>query len=83
MELRKCPICNNGVSDFLKHLRFTHNITDPDELEQEIKKGTNRENKKNEFAAYVEESQLKKKKGEITDEEYRELITQWIVQHRS
>ena len=78
---RECPLCCKKISDFLKHLRFVHNITEPLELEHAIQKIGDHENKKNQFAKYVEELQLKKKNNEISIEEYRELITKWIKEN--
>jgi len=77
MGYRECPICNKKISDFLKHIRFIHNISNALELEQAIQKIQDQENKKTHFANYVDELKLKKKNNEISDEEYRELITKW------
>ncbi len=75
---RICPICSKEIVDFLKHLRFIHNVTSPEELAKNIKKINQVEDNKKKFANYVYEIKLKMKKGEISAEQYRELITKWI-----
>lgn len=82
MACRECPLCNKKISNFLNHLRFIHDITDPLELVQAIQKISDNENLKNQFAKYVEELLLKKSNHEITSEKYRELITKWIKENR-
>ena len=79
---KNCPICGKSISDFLKHLRFVHQIQDSEEFHDEITKLKTKKKRQLEFAQYVEELKLKKKMGDITAEEYRELITRWNYQHK-
>ena len=82
MELTYCLLCGKQISDLLKHLRFSHKIKNDEEFENEIRNIEYIKKSKQEFSIYVENLQHKKKKNEITSEEYRELITEWVRQHK-
>jgi len=82
VEQIDCPLCNKQISDLLKHLRFSHKIKNDKEFDREVKHKETIKKSQEEFSAYVEEIKYKKKKNEITDEGYRELITEWINQHK-
>ena len=74
MTKSKCPICGRYFSDILKHFVLKHDIKDMNQLQQII-------NKKAEFRAYVEELKQKRKKGEISAEDYRRLVMKWCREH--
>lgn len=78
---RECPICHKETANFLKHLRFTHEITDSEDCKQKMEQIKELDIKKEKFGKYVEETLEKMKKGEISAEEYRELITKWNNDH--
>ena len=77
-----CPLCKKRISDLLKHLRFVHEINDVEQFNQEKAKLVRLKTKQTEFAKYVEDLQNKMKNGEISPEEYRELITKWEAQNK-
>ena len=82
MEQTNCPLCDKQISDLLKHLRFNHKIKNDEEFENAIRKIEGVKKAQQEFTTYYEKLQHKKKKNEITSEEYRELITEWVHQHK-
>jgi len=77
-EKGECPLCNEKISDFIVHLRFSHEIDNSEKFFLEKDKLEIKKTKQLEFRKYIEELQLKKKNGQISDEEYRELITKWF-----
>lgn len=79
---RLCPLCQKKVSDFLKHLRFTHEIEDIEEYETRVNEINKKKTKQREFSNYVEKLKKRKEKGEISPEEYRNLITKWFNQNK-
>lgn len=82
IEQRKCPLCEQDITDILQHLRIQHDIESTEQLSEEIVKLEQKKTKQLGFAKYVEELQQKKRNGEITAEEYRELIIEWIKENR-
>jgi len=78
---RTCPLCSKDVVDFLKHLRFTHDISSAEELDEKIKKMQKSNNNIIEFDKFVEKLKVQMNSGEISPEKYRELITRWNKEH--
>ena len=74
---RECPICHKEFVNYLKHLRITHEITNEEDFKQKIQKIEESNIKKEKFRIYSEENLKRMKNGEISPEEYRELITKW------
>ena len=74
---RECPICHKETVNYLKHLRFTHEITNEDDFQQAMQKIEESNIKKEKFRIYSEEILKKMNNKEISPEEYRELITKW------
>lgn len=75
---RNCPICGKDVVGFLKHIRFSHKISNEKQFQTEIEKIQKKKKLQIEFSKLVEDLQNRKKLGEITSEEYRQLITKWV-----
>ena len=74
---RECPICHKEFANFLKHLRITHEIKNDVYYKKKMQEIEETNIKKEKFRNYTEEHQKRMKNGEITPEEYRELITKW------
>jgi polyhydroxyalkanoate synthesis regulator phasin len=80
---RKCPFCNRMMADILKHIRIYHDIENLEKYNQEIENLEKYNAKREAFQKYVDELQGMEKKGSITAEDYRRLITEWIKQHKT
>jgi len=81
-EKKECAICGKLVSDFLGHLSISHNIKNKEEFEQKIKAIENDKHKQKEFSAYVDKLKSMLATGDISYEEYRELITKWSKENK-
>jgi hypothetical protein len=75
--LTKCELCGKNYKDILQHLSIMHDIHDLDDYNQEVAKVQNAKSDRNNFSSYVGEMQARRSKGEISAEEYRELIAKW------
>jgi DNA-directed RNA polymerase subunit N (RpoN/RPB10) len=72
-----CPFCGKQVSDTLYHLRFVHEVEDIEQFMQALDRVGAEEERRREFAAFVEELQVKVRRGLITWEDYRRLRDEW------
>lgn len=72
-----CPFCGKKVGDNLYHLRFVHEVMDIDQFMKALDKIGQEEDRRRQFAAYVEELQGKVKQGQITWEDFRRLRDEW------
>jgi len=77
-----CPFCGKKVGDNLYHLRFVHEVEDVDQFMQELEKIGAKEERRKQFAKYVEELTGKVKQGLITWEDYRRLTAEWDREHQ-
>lgn len=77
MERTKCPICRKGFRGILKHLLLVHDVQDLDNLRGNVEIVEKNEKRVREFGKYVDELHSRIKKGEITSEKFRELISKW------
>jgi len=80
---KPCPFCNKNTSDILEHIRFSHDISSVEEFNEKLAKLESRKVQQQAYGDYVLELQAKEKKGEISAEDYRRLITEWINQHKT
>ncbi len=69
------------MGDNLYHLRFDHDIEDIAQFMQGLEKLGKDEEKRRQFAAYVEETQAKVRAGQLTWEDYRRLTSEWEKAH--
>jgi hypothetical protein len=72
-----CPFCGKKVGDTLYHLRFVHEVEDIDQFMQALQKVGEEEERRRQFAKYVEGLQGKVRQGLITWEDYRRLVMEW------
>jgi hypothetical protein len=77
MSEETCPLCGKNVEDILRHFVMVHDIEDLDHLEQEIKKAESVSRRQRDFSKFVEELKEKLRKGIISLEDYRSLISEW------
>ena len=77
----KCPLCGKELKDLLQHLITQHKLSGVDQLESEIQKKQRYNRRRCEFGKYVRELQERVKLGELTWEQYRELIMKWSNKH--
>jgi len=80
---RKCPFCNITTVDILEHIRISHDIDSVEEFNEKMAKLETRNANQEAFQKYVQELQESEKKGEISAEDYRRLVTEWIKQHKT
>ena len=79
--MTKCNICGKEVVDILRHFAIAHRIKSINHLKVEIEKAEKEETRRAEFRKYVEELNERIKRGEISTEDYRRLVTQWFKEH--
>lgn len=77
MQSETCPLCNKSGINLLRHLRFSHKINGMEQFNLELSICEKRKVRQSAFAKYTEELREKERRGEITVEKYRELITEW------
>jgi len=77
-----CPFCKKNVNDILKHLSIQHDIESMEQCIQEMEKLEEYKTKQIEFRKRVDELQKMQKNGDISDTEYRQLITEWSKQNK-
>lgn len=78
---RKCPFCKSVITDILEHIRIAHDIDSVEEFNEKMAKLEIHKANQEAFQKYVQELQEMEKKGSISTEDYRRLITEWIKQH--
>lgn len=81
VDNKRCPICGRRYKDILKHFVVVHNIKDMDQLNQACNEAKKKEEVIEAFSNYVEELKRKLKNGEISPEDYRELMMKWSKEH--
>jgi uncharacterized membrane protein len=79
--MTECDICGKEVKDILRHFVIAHGIKSINHLKVEINGAEKEKIKRAEFRKYVEELHEKIKRGEISTEDYRKLVTQWSKEH--
>jgi len=72
-----CPMCKKQNQDLLKHLRISHDITDPEQYQIQLSNVEKSERNQHEFSDFV--SQLKGQK--VSGEQYREAVAKWFKEH--
>lgn len=77
-----CPLCEKAVRKRLIHLRVDHEIENIQEFMDLLQEVSKKEENRRQFAEYVTQLQIKKKQGSISAEDYRELMTQWVRNHK-
>ena len=82
MARSTCPLCGRNFHDLLKHLVLAHDIENIDHFKIEIEKVEATKKTQSEFSNYVRELQDQRKKGTISAEDYRILVTKWLNQHQ-
>lgn len=80
---RRCPFCKIMIIDILEHIRIAHDIANVEEFNEKMAKLETQRTEQQAYRIYVAELLEKEKKGEISAEDYRRLVTEWIKQHRT
>jgi len=70
-------LCGKDFTDLLKHLRLSHEIDSIEAYALKVSEVAGMSEKRGRFSNYVQELQARMKKGLITGEDYRRLITEW------
>jgi len=76
-----CPICRKVSQDILKHLRLSHDITDPEQYQVLLDRIEKREQRKREFSDFVRHLKEQRQGGSISAEQYRESVEKWVKDH--
>jgi hypothetical protein len=76
-----CPLCGKNVEDILRHFVLVHDIEDLDHLEREIKKTESVSRRQRDFSEFVKELKEKIRKGIVSPDDYRSLISEWSKTH--
>lgn len=77
-----CPICQREFKDILKHFTLKHDISDINQLKTYIEMAEAQEQKRKEFGMFIDEINEKKRRGEITIDEWRVLREGWEKEHK-
>ena len=77
----RCPLCSRDFVDLLMHLVLSHDIEDAEHFKTEVQKIEHAERRKREFCDYVTQLQDQRRKGAISGEEYRDLVSRWVKDH--
>ncbi|MGI0073785.1 MAG: hypothetical protein ACREA3_08235 [Nitrosotalea sp.] len=80
---RRCPFCNDTTSDFLEHIRLSHDIDSVEEFDEKLAELEAQKGKQQAYRNYIEELLEKEKRREISAEDYRRLLTEWLKQHKT
>ena len=80
---RECPLCNVTIVDILEHIRIAHDIGSMEEFNEKMAELETQKAKQQAYLNYVQELREKEKKGEISAEDYRRSLTEWIKQHKT
>ena len=81
MEVEACPFCGRKIGDILRHYVLDHGIESSDDFIKRFEIVKMEEEKRKVFRSYVEELKEKRRKNEISAEEFRELTTKWLRDH--
>lgn len=77
-----CQICDKEFKDILKHFVMFHEIEDMDQLKKEINLIEIKNQKRKEFAEFIEEINEKLRNNEITNENWRGLKEKWLNEYK-
>ncbi|MFH0862318.1 MAG: hypothetical protein V1875_04730 [Candidatus Altiarchaeota archaeon] len=73
----KCLICGEEVNDILNHYVFSHDLQNPDDFYKVLQREDLKKKRQVEFNALVKDLTERKRRGEISAEEYRQLQKEW------
>jgi len=79
--MARCPLCNKNFADLLMHLVFSHDIEDIEHFNAEVKSLEIADRRRRDFHGYVTQLQDQRRRGVISAEQYRELVSKWIKEH--
>ena len=77
----KCPLCNKDIVDLLMHLVLSHDIENIEHFNAEVEKIVSADREKRDFYEYVMQLQDQRRRGMISGEQYRELVSRWTKDH--
>jgi len=78
----KCLLCGKEFVNILEHISIYHNISSPEEYNQQVKKEEDKKVKILAFLKYSEELMEKRRRGEISPEKLRELRAKWEMDNK-
>ena len=81
MEGEACPFCGRKIGDILQHYVLDHDIKNSDDFINRFEIVKMEEEKRKAFRRYIAELNEKRRKNEITAEEFRESTTKWWRDH--
>jgi len=73
----KCLICGKEVNDILNHYVLSHDIKDPHDFYKNLEREELKKKRQENFCILVKDLTERKKRGEISAEEYRQLQKAW------